>query len=420
VFAVVAEADPAAFLSDLGLRGIVVTIDAGERAGGYGGPTMKLAGRVQRHAFDAAVVALALVAQIEIWSTPMPVPREALAPIMLLATLPLLLRGRFPFAAPVCVFGLYAALSGADREAVSSLDTNTFTLLLAFWAIGAQDEARQAVAGVAIGGASIAVLVERDVRIEPADAIGVVIAGAGLSVAAFALQRRARRAAELEQRAVALEREREQRERVAVAEERRRIARDLHDVVAHGVGVMTVQAGAARLLLDDDPGRARAPLLAVEQTGRQALGELRRLLGILRADEPEPALRPQPGLADLEELVAQARDAGLPVELVIEGAPAPLPAGVDLAAYRIVQEGLTNTRKHAGPARACVAVRYAPEALELEISDDGRAGANGDGGHGLVGMRERVALYGGRLDAGPRPEGGFSIHARLPLQAARP
>jgi hypothetical protein len=155
------------------MRGIVVTIDAGEVAGGYGGSTMKLAGRVQRHAFDAAVVALALVAQIEIWATPMPAPREALVPIMLLATLPLLLRGRFPFAAPVWVFGVYAALSAVDREAVSSLDTNAFTLLLAFWAVGAQDEARQAVAGVAIGCASIAVLVERDVRIEPADAIGV-------------------------------------------------------------------------------------------------------------------------------------------------------------------------------------------------------------------------------------------------------
>jgi signal transduction histidine kinase len=420
VFAVVAEVDSRAFLSDPGLRGIVVTIDAGEVAGGYGGSTMKPAGRLQRHAFDAAVVALALVAQIEIWATPMPAPREALVPIMLLATLPLLLRARLPFAAPVWVFGVYAALSAVDREAVSSLDTNAFTLLLAFWAVGAQDETRQALAGVAIGCASIAVLVERDVRIEPADAIGVVIAGAGLSLAAFALERRARRAAELQQRAERLEREREQRERVAVAEERRRIARDLHDVVAHGVGVMTVQAGAARLLLDDDPGRAREPLLAVEQTGRQALGELRRLLGILRADEPEPALRPQPGLADLEGLLAQARDAGLPVGMVVEGAPAPLPAGIDLAAYRIVQEALTNTRKHAGPARACVAVRYAPEALELEISDDGRAGANGGGGHGLVGMRERVALYGGRLDAGPRPEGGFSVRARLPLQAAGP
>jgi len=131
-------------------------------------------------------------------------------------------------------------------------------------------------------------------------------------------------------------------------------------------------------------------------------------------------LRPHPGLADLDELAAQARRAGLPVELVIEGPPVPLPAGVDLAAYRIVQEGLTNTRKHAGPARAGVAVRYGHEGLELEISDDGHARPNGGGGHGLLGMRERVALYGGRLEAGPRPDGGFTVRAHLPHEAARP
>jgi signal transduction histidine kinase len=186
------------------------------------------------------------------------------------------------------------------------------------------------------------------------------------------------------------------------------------------VGVMTVQAGAARLLLEHEPGRAREPLLAVEQAGREALAELRRLLGMLRRDEHDAGLRPQPGLADLDELVAQARGAGLPVELVIEGARVALPAGVDLAAYRIVQEGLTNTRKHAGPARAGVVVRYRPDAIELEISDDGRLGANGGGGHGLVGMRERVALYGGRLDAGPGPDGGFTVRAQLPLEPARP
>jgi signal transduction histidine kinase len=377
---------------------------------------MNTAGRLQRHAFDAAVVALALGAQIEVWTGSVHAPRGALAALVVLWTLGLLLRRRFPFAAPVFVFSLCATASFVDREAVSSLDTGAFALLLAFWAVGAQDEARQAAAGVAIGGATVAVVIERDLRIDPSEGIQEVIAGAALALSAFVLERRARRAAALEERAVRFEREREERERVAVGEERRRIARDLHDVVAHGVGVMTVQAGAARLLLEDDPARAREPLLAVEQAGRQALGELRRLLGILRQDEREPALRPQPGLADLEELLAQAGRAGLPVELVIEGAPAPVPAGVDLAAYRIVQEALTNTRKHAGPARASVAVRYGPDALELEISDDGRAGVNGGGGHGLIGMRERVALYGGQLDAGPRPEGGFSIRAHLPLE----
>ena len=379
---------------------------------------MQTGGRLQRRGFDAAVVALAFGAQIEAWAQPASAPRGALAAIVVLWTLALLLRRRFPFAAPVFVFLLYATVSFADRDAISSLDTGAFALLLAFWAVGAQAEARQAAAGVAIGCAAVAVLIERDLRLDPAEGIQEVIAGAALSLAAFVLERRSRRAAVLEERAVGSERQREERERVAVAEERRRIARDLHDVVAHGVGVMTVQAGAARLLLEDDPARAREPLLAVEQAGRQALGELRRLLGILRRDEREPALRPQPGLADLQELAAQAERAGLPVELIFDGAPARLPAGLDLAAYRIVQEALTNTRKHAGPARARVAVRYAPEALDLEITDDGRPAANGGSGHGLIGMRERVALYGGQLDAGPRPQGGFTIHAHLPLQAA--
>jgi signal transduction histidine kinase len=420
VFAVVAEVELPGGRSDQGRSAIVPRIDASAPAGEYGGPTMKTAGRVQRHGFEAVVVALALAAQVEVWVGPVLAPREALAVVVVLWTLALLMRRRFPFASPVLVFFLYAAVSFADRDAVSSLDTGAFTLLLAFWAVGAQEESRQAAAGVAIGCATVAVLIERDLQIDPSNGVEEVMLGVCVALAAFVLERRARRAAALEERAVRLEEEREENERAAVAEERRRIARDLHDVVAHGVGVMTVQAGAARLLLEDDPARAREPLLAVEQAGRQALAELRRLLGILRRDERDAGLRPQPGLADLGELVAQARRAGLPVELVVEGAPVALPAGVDLAAYRIVQEGLTNTHKHAGPARAGVAVRYGPDTLELEITDDGRAGTNGGGGHGLVGMRERVALYDGRLEAGPRPEGGFTIRAHLPLDTARP
>jgi signal transduction histidine kinase len=365
------------------------------------------------------VIAVAVASEIEIWVTSVPGPKLVLAPAVLLYTLPLLLRRRFPFAAPAFAFAVQAAVS-FSADAVGSVPSGLAALLLTFWAVGAQEEARHAVAGVALGFASLAVAVQWDVRLGYADLLNGVALGGAVALAAFVLERRARRAAALEERAVRLEEEREENERAAVAEERRRIARDLHDVVAHGVGVMTVQAGAARLLLEDDPARAREPLLAVEQAGRQALAELRRLLGILRRDERDAGLRPQPGLADLGELVAQARRAGLPVELVVEGAPVALPAGVDLAAYRIVQEGLTNTHKHAGPARAGVAVRYGPDTLELEITDDGRAGTNGGGGHGLVGMRERVALYDGRLEAGPRPEGGFTVRAHLPLDTARP
>ena len=378
------------------------------------------AGAPQR-LFDALVVGLAVVSEIELWVAAVPGPKLLLAPAVLLYTLPLLLRRRFPFGAPALVFGVQAALTFTG-EAVGSQATGFAALLLAFWAVGAQD--RRAPRGR-----------RRRARLrEPRGhrAVGRPLRlrqpAAGRRHAGRDLARRVRAAAAVAagggagaRRRPCVEREREQRERAAVAEERRRIARDLHDVVAHGVGVMTVQAGAARLLLEEDPERARAPLLAVEETGRQALGELRRLLGILRADEPATALRPQPGLADLEDLLAQARGAGLPAELVVEGTPATLPAGVDLAAYRIVQEGLTNTRKHAGPARAQVAVRYASDALELRDQRRRTRGRHdGGGGHGLVGMRERVALYGGQLEAGPRPEGGFSVRARLPLEAARP
>jgi signal transduction histidine kinase len=235
----------------------------------------------------------------------------------------------------------------------------------------------------------------------------------------FAYHERNRRTAELTARAERAERERETEARAAAAEERARIAREMHDVVAHSLSVMVVQAGAAEAMLDADPERARRPLAAVQQTGRSALTELRRMLGVLRemADEG-PGLAPQPGLSALDELARQVREAGLPVNVRVEGEPRPLPPGIDLSAYRIVQEGLTNALKHAGPATAEVVVRYGPRELELVVRDDGRGrgpSANG-GGHGLLGMRERVALYGGDLTAGPRPEGGFALAARLPLE----
>jgi signal transduction histidine kinase len=240
----------------------------------------------------------------------------------------------------------------------------------------------------------------------------------GLPLGAFALRARAQRAAELQERADGLEREREERTRAAVAAERARIARDLHDVIAHSVTVMTVQGGAARLLLDSDPRRAREPLLVVEETGHQALADMRRLVGIVHHEqEREPALAPQPGLADLPALVEQLRRAGLPTDLVVQGEPETLTPGLELAAYRIVQEALTNALKHAGPARARVTVSYEPNALRLEVSDDGPGASNPPhGGHGLVGMRERVALYDGELEVGPRAAGGFGVRARLPLE----
>lgn len=213
------------------------------------------------------------------------------------------------------------------------------------------------------------------------------------------------------------ERERDVATREAVVEERARIARELHDAIAHNVSMMVVQAGAERRVLDAEQSSTREVLESVEQIGRGALTEMRRLVGMLRADDDDP-LAPQPGVGDLPRLVSQVREAGLPVELEIEGEPRELPVGLELSAYRIVQEALTNALKHAGEAHATVRVRYLADSLELEIVDDGPgapASAAG-GGHGLVGMRERVALYGGRFEAARRPAGGFTVRALLPIR----
>jgi signal transduction histidine kinase len=206
-------------------------------------------------------------------------------------------------------------------------------------------------------------------------------------------------------------------ERAAVSAERTRIARELHDVVSHSLSVVVVQTQAIRHRLSDADSAEARDLAAVEATARQALAEMRRLFGVLRAEGEDAALAPQPGLDQLEELVQQSRAAGLPVEVRTEGEPAPLPPGVDLAAYRIVQEALTNARRHAGRAHASVTLRYREEVLDIVVEDDGDgAAANGAGGHGLTGMRERVRIYGGSLDAAPRPEGGFRVHAEVPFR----
>jgi signal transduction histidine kinase len=214
-----------------------------------------------------------------------------------------------------------------------------------------------------------------------------------------------------ESRAASLEVERA----TVLREERARIARELHDVIAHSVSVIVVQAGAAEPLVDENPARARQALQSIRTTASDALGDMRRLLGILRTTDDELALSPQPSVVQLEPLLAQVRAAGLDVDLLVEGEPRPLPAGVDLAAFRIVQEALTNTRKHGHASRAEVALRYTSSALEIVIVDDGTAtGEPSGGGHGLVGMRERVALYGGTLDVGTADLGGFVVRAVLP------
>jgi signal transduction histidine kinase len=381
---------------------------------------------LERYAVEALALALAVAGQIELWAGSSDGPRAAAVVAALVATMPLLLRRRFPFGAPAFLFAGLALVSLVSPAAVYGGTSFTlFALMLAFWAAGAQRERQPAVAGAAIGLAAVVVMLATGGRggvVRTGDAelslfVWSLIA-VGLPLGAFALRARAQRAAELQERADRLEREREERTRAAVTAERARIARDLHDVIAHGVTVMTVQGGAARLLLDSDPARAREPLLVVEETGHQALADMRRLVGIVQ-DEPErpPALTPQPGLTDLPALAEKLQRAGLPTDLVVHGEPATLTPGVELTAYRVVQEALTNALKHAGPATARVTVIYEPQALRLEISDDGPGtSSQQDGGHGLVGMRERVALYGGRLEVGPRASGGFSVRARLPLE----
>ena len=378
-------------------------------------------GRVRTHALlrrrgvDALIVALVALALAEAWFNASQRPRAATVPLALLWTLPLLFRRRFPLGAPVAVFAVLAIEAVAVGDVVTDAQMTGFTILAAFAAAGAHTDLRFALVGALLGYASVAVILVDD-RPRLASTLSVIGVSAVTWAIARAFVERSRHADRLEERAAGLERAHAE----AVAGERATIARELHDVIAHSVSVMTVQAGAARLLLDEDPPRARESLIAVEETGRQALGEMRRLLGILRGDEHETDLAPQPGIADIGALVEQVRAAGLPVDVVVEGQLTALSPGVDLAAYRVVQEALTNALKHAGAARAHVSIRYGATSLELAVTNNGTARVNGRGGHGLIGLRERVTLYGGDFEAGPRPGGGYAVRASLPLETAAP
>ena len=291
-------------------------------------------------------------------------------------------------------------------------------LLLAFYSVGAHCDDRRS---YFVGVVAVAAIAAADLA-RPGSFSANGSRPAAWLVFAIAwlvgrdLRRRRQRVADLEDRAARLEREREEQAQRAVAEERGRIARELHDVIAHGVSVIVVQAQAGPHLVDD-PQRVVGVFRAIESSGRDALVELRRLLGILRSEDQELAIGPQPGLGSLQSLVEQMRTAGLPVQLRIEGEPVHLPAGIDLSAYRIVQEALTNVVKHAGAAAAEVVIRYGPRALELAIVDNGngRAANRNGAGHGLIGMRERVALYDGTLEAGTQEGGGYALRARLPF-----
>jgi len=246
-------------------------------------------------------------------------------------------------------------------------------------------------------------------------------------LAGWTLRRRRERWAELRARAERLEREREEEARRAVTEERLRIARELHDVIAHSMSVIAVQSAVGNHVIDTQPGEARQALAAIEATSRSALTEMRRLLGVLRQEgEPRGSLAPAPGLADLASLVTQVQDAGLKVWISVEGERRQVPPGIDLSAYRIVQEALTNVIKHAGSSSAKVTISYRPDSVTVEVTDQGAGSpatpllaTRTGSGHGIIGMRERVAVFGGEFTAGPAPDGGFRVRACFPITGVR-
>ncbi len=333
----------------------------------------------------------------------------------------LLARRRYPLAAPVSVWVLAAGLSFVDGRLVSSAASVYVAGLGAALLLGLLPDRARGRFGLAavLGGAALVVV--NSPGADPAQVVFVPAVFGNAWLAGSALRERAAQAAAAEERAAQAEREREESARRAVFEERVRIARELHDVVAHHVSMMGVQAGAARLVVDRDVDRAREALSAIELSSRQAVAELHRLLEFLRQDGDHAERGPQPGVAELPKLTQSLRDSDLAVELSIEGVERALPPTVDVSAYRIVQEALTNTLKHAAASRADVHLRYWPDEVEVEVVDDGRpasggderAGSTGPGGLGLIGMRERAALHDGQLTAGPTATGGFAVKARL-------
>jgi signal transduction histidine kinase len=354
-----------------------------------------------------------------------PPSNAAMAVAMLAPALPLALRRRSPLVAAVLVsvgFMLGRQVFDVYEPAVSVL-----ILYLGIYSAARHGRPPWRTVGLLLAvGLSIGEIVY-ELVIAPGDAFGAIdlfllIYNVVIVLAPWwlgsTMRSRQRREEELVAQAAELQRSREENARRAVFEERVRIARELHDVVAHHVSVMGIQAAAARRVLDQRPDAAEEALVAIEAASRQAVLEMDRLLGYLRREGEVDDLAPQPGIGDLEELVADVRRAGLSIELRVEGEPSNLPRTVEVSAYRIVQEALTNTLKHSGSARVSVQLRYGDDALEVEVDDDGlvrSSPAAQSGGHGLIGMRERVGLHGGHLRVGPRPHGGFGVHARLPF-----
>jgi signal transduction histidine kinase len=336
---------------------------------------------------------------------------------VLLIVLPLLARRAYPFAAPAALWIVAAAISFADHELVTGVFAIFAGGMAAAFLLGSLQNGVQARIGLAVVVGCAFVLIDHKPDHAPGDLISVPLIFAISWVAGLALGERAERLNAAEERVRSAEREREALARVAVAEERTRIAREMHDIVAHAISVMVLQVGAVRHGLPQTLPDQREALGNVERAGRDALSEMRALLDALREVGEGVAMAPQPGLDDLRNLLEQTERAGLPVRLEVEGTPTEVPRAVELSAYRIVQEGLTNALKHGRASQAEVRLGYAPEELRIEVRDDGAGkgdGAAGGAGYGLAGVGERVKLHGGEMTAGA-VDGGFVLRTRLPL-----
>jgi len=384
-----------------------------------------LADLARRYAFDLLIAVAAIESALEVAfrDDPARAPRTAAwvaVPAIVLLYLPLLARRRLPFAAPAGLWVVAAALSLVDGRLVVFPTAAVVGGMAASFLLGNLPDAFQARVGLAISVGVAGLLAYDDPSGSAGELIFLPVLFAIAWTVGLALRTRVEQADAAEERARRAEGERETAARIAVAEERARIARELHDVVAHAVSVMVLQVGAVRHDLPDELADRKGALEDVERVGRTALAEMRRLLGAMRRETDDIELAPQPGLAALELLAEDVRRSGLQVELDVEGPPAAIPRALDLSAYRIVQEGLTNVLKHAHATRADVSVAYAPTELRIEVRDDGDGGGAPDGlGHGLVGVRERVKIYGGEMEAGALNGRGFVLRARLPLDAVR-
>ncbi len=357
-------------------------------------------------------------------------------PAIAVLVLPLFWRRHFPFAAPATYWLIAAALTYVDPLLIPFVGSLGVVGLATAFLLGNLRDSRQAGVGLALVIGCMVIVVDAIPGAQTASQyVFITLRFVAAWIAGYALRERSEQAeaAEMratlaesqreaaEMRALLAEREREAAAKIAVAEERARIARELHDIVAHAVSVMVLQIGAVRHNLPAGLETDKDALGRVEQAGRTALVEMRRLLGAMRRDGDGLELAPQPGLDGLESLFDEVGRAGLPVRLHVDGDPFPLPRAIDLSAYRIVQEGLTNALKHAHATGADVTVLYGRNDVQIEVRDDGMGMSTSDGlGHGLVGIRERVNIYGGEMTAGAAAEGGFVLSTRLPLDVVRP